>query len=158
MYFQLYFQAVTSVEAHATLVSRVSVHEDNSKWETIDAKPMTEELHSSQTLAGHPQTTVMTTSDWSTYLNPNDNKNEKWISSEEKVVTSGWANPSSVSVLATPLLNTPIISSDGRSGCSSMSPVHPDSSDMIPVNPKDLVLTPSPMEVDNFVFRSNQVS
>ena len=144
IYFQ--FQVVSSAETHPSLVSSVSVNEDNRQWETIDAKPMTEDLHPTQTITGHPQTAVMTTSDWSTYLGPND-KNEKWIS-EEKVVTAGWSNPSTVSVLATPLLTAPIIS-DGSTG-------HPSSSEMIPVNPKDLVLTPSPMEVDNFVFRTNQ--
>ena len=29
---------------------------------------------------------------------------------------------------------------------------------MIPVNPKDLVMAVSPMDVDTFVYRSNQVS
>ena len=32
------------------------------------------------------------------------------------------------------------------------------SAEMIPVNPKDLVMAVSPMDVDTFVYRSNQVS
>ena len=128
----------------------VSSNEENSKWETIDAKPMTEELLPTSALPVHPQAAaVLTTSDWSTYLGATaPDKSEKWIP-DDKVSSAGWSDPATVSVLAQPMLSDSI--------CSDASAVHQTSGDMIPVNPKDLVMTPSPMDVDTFVYRANPV-
>jgi hypothetical protein len=66
-------------------------------------------------------------------------------------VSGAWTNPTTVSVLAQPMLATTICP-DGPVGHQGTS------ADMIPVNPKDLVVTPSPMDVDPFMYRSNQMT
>jgi hypothetical protein len=123
--------------------------EENSKWETIDAKPMTEELHPTQALPEHPQTSIISSADWSSFLATSE-KGNKWMNTEEKVVSTEWTATQITSVLM-PSMMPNVIGPE-------VITCHGNSPEMIPVNPKDLVMNPSPMEVDSFVYRTNQVS
>ena len=105
---------------------------------------MTEEVHSTQVLPEHPQTSIISSSDWSSFLATSD-KGNKWINNEDKPVSTEWATGPQSSIMSNQLGSEVIT-------CHGCSP------EMLPVNPKDLGMNPSPMEVDSFVYRTNQVS
>ena len=109
---------------------------------------MTEEVHSTQALPEHPQTSIISSTDWSSFLATSD-KGNKWISNEDKTGSTEWATGPQ-SLMPQSIMPNHI--------GSEVITCHGGSPEMLPVNPKDLVMNPSPMEVDSFVYRTNQVS